>query len=178
MAVLWLAGRMTQEVHGGVRVLVPGPDDDAVRVLWDAATDARRDETGLNRLGHQTDDVLHRPGCFGVGLFEGDTLVSMAVALPALGDNGRSPRPMPGLMHISSVATLPGRWGQGLGRRVVLAVLTLGKRRGYARAQLWTHASNPISRQLYEGLGFACSGRDDGRRLRRGHRPLHPGAAC
>ncbi len=89
----------------------------------------------------------------------------MAVALPALEDNGRSARPIPGLVHISSVATLPGLWGEGLGRRVMLAVLSQAKRRGYARAQLWTHASNPTSRHLYEAGGFVYSGRamvDDG----------------
>lgn len=144
---------------GRTRILVPGPDDDAVANLWVAATDARRDDTGLQRLSGHSTQVLHRPGAFGVGLFEEDVLVSMAVALPALEDNARSARLMAGMMHISSVASLPGRWGEGLGRRVVQAVMCLGKRRGYARAQLWTHASNPISRHLYEAVGFVHSGR-------------------
>jgi len=62
-------------------------------------------------------------------------------------------------MHISSVATVPGRWGEGLGRQAVRAILAQGVRRGYARSQLWTHARNDISRHLYESLGFTWSRR-------------------
>jgi len=150
---------MTTGAGGRVRILRVGSDDTAVETLWAAATDARREQTGLKRMDQRTTSVLERPGCFGVGVFEGDVLVSMAVAMPALEDNGRSPRPVPGLLHISSVATLPGRWGEGLGRRVVGAVSSLATRHGYARAQLWTHATNPISRHLYESIGFRHSGR-------------------
>ncbi len=127
--------------------------------LWAAATDARREATGLNPLPQRGDPVLQRPGAFGVGVFEGQRLVSVAVAMPALADDARSRRVMPGMMHISSVATQPGRWGQGFGARVVRAILAHGKRRGYARTSLWTHADNPISGHLYESLGFALSGR-------------------
>ena len=150
---------MTRDERDGIRQLVSGQDDDAVAGLWAAATDARRDELGLRRLSQDDHAVLHRPGCFGLGLVESGVLVSLAVAMPGLEDNARSRRPIPGLAHISSVATLPGRWGKGHGRRVVQGVMSLAKRRGYARAQLWTHAANPISRHLYESIGFAHSGR-------------------
>jgi 8-oxo-dGTP pyrophosphatase MutT (NUDIX family)/GNAT superfamily N-acetyltransferase len=154
-----LAEPMTGGGRGHVRILRAGPDDDGVAALWNAATDVRREQTGLHRLRDHSPSVLRRPGCFGVGIFEGAGLVSLAVAMPGNEDNGRSRRPIPGLMHISSVATVPGRWGEGLGRRAVNAVTSLGKRHGFARAQLWTHASNPISRHLYESMGFRHSGR-------------------
>jgi 8-oxo-dGTP pyrophosphatase MutT (NUDIX family)/GNAT superfamily N-acetyltransferase len=131
----------------------------ALAALWDAATDKRRGEMGLHPLLDHGCPVLRRSGAFGVGVFEGQDLVSVAVAMTALADDARSSRVMPGVMHISSVATLPGRWGQGLGGRAVNAILAQGKRRGYARTSLWTHAGNPISRHLYESLGFALSGR-------------------
>jgi 8-oxo-dGTP pyrophosphatase MutT (NUDIX family)/RimJ/RimL family protein N-acetyltransferase len=150
---------MTSAGRGHVRILRAGHDDDVVATLWEAATDVRREQTGLNRLHERTSSVLQRPGCFGVGIFEDDDLVSLAVAMPGNEDNGGSSRPIPGLMHISSVASKPGRWAEGLGRRAVNAVTTLGKRHGFARAQLWTHASNPISRHLYESMGFRHSGR-------------------
>jgi 8-oxo-dGTP pyrophosphatase MutT (NUDIX family)/GNAT superfamily N-acetyltransferase len=140
-------------------------DEDAHGVqliaLWGAATDARRDQAGLPRLveGGRSASALARPGAFAVGVVEGSLLVAAAVALPALEDNARSPRVMPGMMHVSSVATLPDRWGLGLGRRVMQAILTHGIRRGYARCQLWTYAANPAARHLYESLGFALSGR-------------------
>lgn len=144
---------------GRVGVLTAARDDEAAASLWAAATDVRREATGLNRILEHGVSVLHRPGAFAVGLFDGDELVAMAVAMPALEDNARSTRVMPGMMHISSVATTPARWGQGLGGHVVRAVLAQGTRRGYARAQLWTHAANLISRRLYERLGFVLSGR-------------------
>lgn len=151
---------MTERSGDGIRVLLAGRDDEVVGRLWEAATDARRDQIGLNRIQERNVSLLHRPGCLGVGLFASGELVSMAVALPGLEDNARSARPIPGMLHVSSVATLPAQWGQGHGRRVVQAVMCLGKRRGYARAQLWTHAANPISRHLYEVLGFVHSGRN------------------
>ncbi|MGA9344290.1 MAG: GNAT family N-acetyltransferase [Nocardioidaceae bacterium] len=134
-------------------------DDQALIALWAAATEARRGQTGLNRPREHAGSALRRPGAFGVGVFEADVLLSLAVALPAVDDDGRGTRAMPGLMHISSVATEPDRWGEGLGRRVVKAILVQGIRRGFARAQLWTHASNPMSRHLYESLGFTWSHR-------------------
>ncbi len=154
MADAWFDG--IRQVHE----LQTDRDDAAVVALWAAATDARREGTGLDRRVHEpAGSALRRPGAFGVGVFEADGLISMAVGLPAVDDDGRGTRVIPGLMHISTVATEPHRWGEGLGRRVVKAILAHGVRRGYARTQLWTHASNPISRHLYESLGFTWSGR-------------------
>ena len=153
---------MTNGTNGlEILPLERGTHDGALAELWSAATDARRDAFGMGPLTGSGGpaNVLTRPGAFGVGIVDGTTLVSAAVASPALEDNARSTRSIPGVMHISSVATAPARWGEGLGRRVVLAILLHGKRRGYARTQLWTHASNPVSRHLYESMGFALSGR-------------------
>src|SRR3954471_13022412 len=144
---------MTEHPTGRIVELQVGRDDDDVAHLWAAATDARRADTGLQRLREHGGSVLQRPGTFGVGVRADDELVAMAVAMPALEDTARSRRVMPGMLHISSVASKPDRWGQGLGGRVVRALLSQGTRRGYARTQLWTHASNPASRQLYESLG-------------------------
>lgn len=102
--------------------------------------------------------VLARPGAFGVGIFD-DVLVTAAVAMPARGDDGRSEHNVPGLAHISSVVTRPDRWGEGLAGEVLEAVMLNALRRGHARAQLWTHASNDASRRLYERHGFWQSGR-------------------
>ncbi len=142
-----------------VHELIADRDDEALVALWAAANEARRQQIRLNRLREEAGSALGRPGAFGVGVFEGHALLSMAVALPAVDDDGRGRRVMPGLMHISSVATEPARWGEGHGRRVVNAILARGIRHGFARAQLWTHSSNPISRHLYESLGFTWSGR-------------------
>ncbi len=134
--------------------------DDAgeLEQLWQAANDARRERVGLAALP-ETQAVLTRPGAFGVGIFDPD-LVSVAVAMPALADDARSGDNVPGLAHISSVATDPARWGKGLGGRVLQAVQLQAIRRGYARAQLWTHTTNVGARRLYEREGFVASGRE------------------
>lgn len=132
----------------------------ALALLWRAATDTRRTEAGLELIQPLEDSgsALSRHGAFGVGVFDDALLISAAVAMPALGDSARSSRPVPGLVHVSSVATHPTRWGEGWGARATKAVLSQAMRRGYARAQLWTHARNPTARRLYEGLGFTVSG--------------------
>jgi 8-oxo-dGTP pyrophosphatase MutT (NUDIX family)/ribosomal protein S18 acetylase RimI-like enzyme len=133
-------------------------DADAAATLWQRATDARRDALDLAPITHEA-SVLDREGVFGVGLFDDDVVVSMAIAMPARGDNGRSVHNVPGLAHISSVATLPSHWGQGYAGRVVEAVMSLARRRGYARVQLWTHATNVGALKLYHRCGFSRSGR-------------------
>jgi 8-oxo-dGTP diphosphatase len=134
-------------------------DADAVSSLWQSATNQRRVEIGLDRIA-KVGPFLQRPGVFAVGLVEEDSLLSMALAMPALADDGRSPHNVPGLAHISSVATLPARWGEGLGGRVLRAIMCQASRRGFARVQLWTHRSNARARRLYENEGFETSGRE------------------
>lgn len=127
--------------------------------LWHAATNARRRGLGLDDLPPGEGSALDRPGAFGVGVFDGRSLVAAAVALPALADDGRGGDPIAGLAHVSSVATDPTRWGRGLGRRVVGGIELQAMRRGFARAQLWTYTSNSASRHLYESVGYTLSGR-------------------
>ncbi|MGI8576966.1 MAG: GNAT family N-acetyltransferase [Nocardioidaceae bacterium] len=133
-------------------------EDVAVSSLWQAAIDERRRNLGFDAITTQA-AVLSRPGSFGVGILDGPRLVSIALAMPARADDAHSDRNVPGLAHISSVATLPGEWGRGLGGLSVRAVMSQAGRRGYARAQLWTHDSNVGARRLYEREGFAVSGR-------------------
>lgn len=134
-------------------------DDSATLTsLWQAANNARRQSIGLPALP-EGEEVLSRPGAFGVGRYD-DKLVSAAVAMPARGDDGRSEHRVPGLAHISSVMTAPDRWGEGLGGRVVRAVFSHAIRRGFARAQLWTQASSIAAQRVYERAGFRPSGRE------------------
>ena len=163
--MVWLARGMAQ-----VRQL-DASYDAALAALWSAATDARRTALGLGKslAASPAGSALGRDGAFGVGIVHGGELMSAAVALPARDLDGRSARPVPGLAHISMVATRPDAWRGGYGRQVVRAVLTAAQRRGYARAQLWTHATNVGARHLYQALGFQRSGRamrdDDGEEI-------------
>jgi 8-oxo-dGTP pyrophosphatase MutT (NUDIX family) len=79
--------------------------------------------------------------------------------MPARGDDGRSPRNVAGMAHISFVVTDPGRWGQGLATIGLTAVLSQARRRGYARCQLWVFEQNLPARHLYELAGFVRSPR-------------------
>jgi 8-oxo-dGTP pyrophosphatase MutT (NUDIX family)/ribosomal protein S18 acetylase RimI-like enzyme len=138
-------------------------DSDEVSTLWHAAHTARRRRIGLAVRAREK-ALLTRSGVFGVGLFDPD-MVAVAVAMPAREDDGRSSHNVPGLAHISSVATVPERWGQGLGAQVVSAILLQAIRSGFARAQLWTQSTNLAAQRLYERAGFVGSGRQrpDGR---------------
>ena len=135
--------------------------DAALAALWSAATEARRTALATDRaMGPAAaGPALSREGAFGVGIVDGAELLAAAVALPARDLDGRSTRLMPGLAHISTVATRPDAWRSGYGRQAVRAVMTAAQRRGYARAQLWTHATNEGARRLYEAIGFQRSGR-------------------
>lgn len=132
---------------------------DALARLWQDANDRRRANLGLEAID-QSAPVLDRPGSFGVGVFDGDVLLSAAVAMSARADDGRSSRNVAGLAHISSVATDPAHWGQGLAASSVAAVLSQARRRGFARCQLWVFEHNVQARRLYERAGFERSGRE------------------
>lgn len=133
-----------------------------LRRLWATATAARRAGLGLepHRDGEAVASALERAGAFGVGVVDGDRLLAAAVAMPARQDEGRSERRVPGLAHVSQVATSPSEWRSGFGRRVVQGILAAAARRGYARLQLWTETSNAPARALYDGLGFVRTHRE------------------
>ena len=86
-------------------------------------------------------------------------VVGMALGEQALSDDGSGP-PVDGLCHVSMVFVAPDRWGEGLGGRLVDALLEEIRRRGYERAQLWTQRGNARARRLYEGRGFRPSERE------------------
>jgi GNAT superfamily N-acetyltransferase len=86
-------------------------------------------------------------------------IVGMAVGEQALSNDGTGP-PIEGLCHVSMVFVAPERWGEGLGGRLVDALLEEVSGRGYDRAQLWTQNDNARARRLYEHRGFRPSGRE------------------
>lgn len=131
---------------------------DVFASLWQAANDERRLQLGIAPRASGA-SAASKESAFGVGVVEGETLVAAAVGMQARADDARSEREVPGLAHISSVATRPGRWGQGFGGVVLRALMWTAVSRGYSRVQLWTHVSNLGARRLYEREGFALSGR-------------------
>jgi GNAT superfamily N-acetyltransferase len=131
--------------------------------VWLSANQARLAALGIppGPVAEQDDLVARRlaTGAFGVVATEGEEVVAVALAMDAIEDDGRGTEPVPGLMHVSTVAVLPERWGQRLGEIVLEDVLDEGRHRGYVRAQLWTHESNRGAQRLYERTGWTPSGR-------------------
>ena len=62
-------------------------------------------------------------------------------------------------LHVSVVAVLPERRRQGLGRRVMEALVRQGRLLGCPRATLEVAEANWAARNLYAALGFRTAGR-------------------
>ncbi len=151
---------MSSGVAAPVTVSLGGEQDrEAALAVWRAAIGARR--AGRPVPPHVEARVrryIGEAGAFLVVAREGERLVGMALGLQGRADDGSGP-PLPGLLHISSVYVAPDRWGRGIGRRMMDAVLAEGLARGYERTQLWTQADNERALRLYAGRGFRPSGR-------------------
>jgi GNAT superfamily N-acetyltransferase len=147
---------------GMIEVLTPELAGQA-EAVWLSATQERLDALGIlpGPVAERDDLVAQRlaNGAFGVVATDRDEVIAVAMAMDAIEDDGRGTESVPGLMHVSTVAVVPQRWGQRRGQLVLKAVLDEGRRRGYARAQLWTHETNRGAQRLYERNGWTRSGR-------------------
>jgi ribosomal protein S18 acetylase RimI-like enzyme len=126
--------------------------------VWTAANGARRG--GVPPLPEQeARGHVSKPEAV---LFVADAagkVIGMVLGEQALSDDGSGP-PVEGLCHVSMVFVAPDRWGEGLGGRLVDALLEKVRKTGFRRAQLWTQTDNARARRLYEGHGFLPSGRE------------------
>jgi GNAT superfamily N-acetyltransferase len=137
------------------------PEDiDTAIEVWRVSNTARR---GGQPIPPEHDARVRsnagKPDAFLIVADDRGAVVGMALGMQGLADDGAGP-PIPGLCHISLVFVLPERWGQGIGGRIVDAILAEARSRGYERAQLWTHAANHRAQRLYERRGFHRSGRE------------------
>lgn len=89
---------------------------------------------------------------------EAGQVVGMGLAVQSRSEDGAGP-PVPGHCFISLIYVAPDRWGEGLGGKVVDAVLAEARAQRYTRAQLWTQAENTRAQRLYESRDFRRSGR-------------------
>lgn len=97
------------------------------------------------------------PAAFLVVVCDVDATVGMTVGLQAI--DVESGATIDGLCHLTTVAVAPDRWGEGIGHLVIEAALDEARARGYARAQLWTYATNARAIALYEREGFTRTDR-------------------
>ena len=151
---------------------------EAAVAVWRAASTARRggrppsSERDARVRAH-----LREPGALLVVAEDAGAAVGMAAGVPGRTDDGAGP-PEPGLFFLSLVYVAPGRWGEGIGGRLVDALLAAARAEGSDRAHLWTHADdNERAHRLYPGRGFRRSGaeKDDegGERIVRYERRLN-----
>ena len=60
--------------------------------------------------------------------------------------------------EIRSFFVAAGRWGQGVGRALMAAVLDSLRERGFAEATVWSFAANERANRFYERAGFKRDG--------------------
>lgn len=97
------------------------------------------------------------PDAFLVVADNSGVIVGMAVGMHGR-DAGGVGRTITGLCFISLVGVLPGAWGQGIGGKLVDALVSAAQSRGYDRAILWAQADNVRAHRLYQGHGFHLTG--------------------
>lgn len=66
---------------------------------------------------------------------------------------------MPGYAELICIHSLPDRWRQGYGSKMMDAVLHDMAAAGYARVMLWVFEENTRARRFYEAHGFATVGK-------------------
>ena len=60
--------------------------------------------------------------------------------------------------HITNVAVHPDYRGQGIGRRLLLAIEEIALARGHRRMTLEVRTSNTVAQHLYRKLGYVAAG--------------------
>jgi GNAT superfamily N-acetyltransferase len=60
----------------------------------------------------------------------------------------------PSTGEVRSFFVAPGRWGRGVGKELMAAVLDSLRERGFDEAILWSFAANERANTFYESAGF------------------------
>jgi ribosomal protein S18 acetylase RimI-like enzyme len=65
---------------------------------------------------------------------------------------------IPHLCHLYLLFVVPERWGEGIGRKLLDAIVTDASEQGYSRIHLFVHDGNDRAFALYRNGGFAPTG--------------------
>ena len=74
---------------------------------------------------------------------------------------GRPVEETQGLEHLSVLMIHPDYWGKGIGTSLVSWMKEVLIAKGSDTVDLWTEDSNTRARNLYEHLGFVCTGEEN-----------------
>lgn len=149
-------GSVSARPSTSISVRLGGPADvDAATSIYVRSNLVRR--KGRPIAADRVEEVtasLRNPACWFLVASDGPNCIAMASAMPAREDAGAGPL-IPGACYLDLIYVLPERWGEGIGGKVLDAVLDEARRRGYSRVQLWTHDDNELARRLYRSRGFS-----------------------
>lgn len=143
-----------------VVIWVGGAQDVAAAVaVWRRSTTARRGgQVPPAERAAQVQSHLREAGIVLVLTEDAGDMVGMATGVPGLARDGLGP-PEPGLFFLSLVYVVPDRWGEGIGGRLINALMDVAHAEGYNCVHLWTHGdNNDRAQRLYVGRGFRWSG--------------------
>jgi GNAT superfamily N-acetyltransferase len=144
----------------GIRVRLGGESDVAAAVsVYERSNLARREGVWPDRAARVEWVTAHLrdPATWFLVASDGRVVVGLACAEALLGEDRAGP-PVPGGCFVNLLFVVPERWGEGIGGRLLDAVVAEAKRRRYSRIHLWTHEDNERSHRLYRSRGFAPTG--------------------
>ena len=150
-------------------------DHEPAITVWVASEAARRGGPAPAEVPDGLRDRFRRPDVWLLVADDGGEVVGVTQGWPARDDDGAGPV-IAGRCHLSLVFVAPGRWGEGIGGRLLDSALDHARALGNDRVQLYTHEDNTRAHRLYTGRGFVRDGvtRDDawGDRIGRWSRAL------
>lgn len=144
-----------------IEVRLGGPADvEAAVAVYERSNLARRHgvwQSRAARLAHVTAN-LRDPASWFLVAQDGGVSVAMASVLPFRAERGEGPV-VRGTSFLDLIYVLPDRWGQGIGGKVLDAVVHEAERRGAGRIHLWTHErDNERAHRLYGRRAFVRTG--------------------
>jgi ribosomal protein S18 acetylase RimI-like enzyme len=124
--------------------------------VWGSANAARGLVASPQRVRRVEEKLSDASGLL-VVIVDDEQVVGMALAEPFKDRDGAGPV-MPGAGHISMVFVDPDRWGEGLGGHLLRYLHIEMCDTTWAKASLWTRATNDRARRLYSRRGYELTG--------------------
>jgi ribosomal protein S18 acetylase RimI-like enzyme len=138
-----------------VRHAEPGEVEAAINV-WRAANSGSGLEQHPERLRQWSSD---RGAHLHVAL-DGERIVGMVLSVLGRADDGAGDV-IPGLRHLIGLSVIPAERRQGVGSRLVGAVVDEARQEACERVTLWVSTGNSAARRLFASVGFRSTGRRD-----------------
>lgn len=108
----------------------------------------------VRREAREAWDRLFDAGQHAVFVAELDRELVAEAAVTDTRKQGGSGLRVAGSAHLTSIAVVPSRWGQGIAGRLLDHVVGYLRRQGYEQVECWTESDNAGSVRLYESRGW------------------------